>query len=127
MSDKPAYVIENRPLVGTLEKLDVQQVIDQTSERWANQTLCQVDDACTGVQPPSSAAGPAARSGTERASAARPPGARQPACRPARTSRSRPPCAARGACGDAATRSGGSTGGDPVAPGSVRSEAAASG
>jgi mannose-6-phosphate isomerase-like protein (cupin superfamily) len=44
MSDKPAYAIENRPLVGTLEKLDVQRVIDQTTERWSNQTLCRVDD-----------------------------------------------------------------------------------
>ncbi len=44
MSDEPAYAIESRPLVGTLEKLDVQRVIDQTTDRWSNQTLCRVDD-----------------------------------------------------------------------------------
>ena len=37
------YSIEYRPLVGTLERLDLQQVIDATSDRWFNQTLCEVD------------------------------------------------------------------------------------
>jgi mannose-6-phosphate isomerase-like protein (cupin superfamily) len=44
MSERPTYAIDYRPLVGVLEKLDVQRVIDQTTERWSNQTLCQVDD-----------------------------------------------------------------------------------
>jgi mannose-6-phosphate isomerase-like protein (cupin superfamily) len=44
MSDEPSYAIENRPLAGTLEKLDVQKIIDATTERWSNQTLCRVDD-----------------------------------------------------------------------------------
>lgn len=37
------YSIEYRPLVGALEKLDVQGVIDGTSDSWFNQTLCEVD------------------------------------------------------------------------------------
>jgi mannose-6-phosphate isomerase-like protein (cupin superfamily) len=37
------YSIEYRPLVGALEKLDVQQVIDTTTQPWFNQTLCEVD------------------------------------------------------------------------------------
>ena len=39
-----AYEINIEPLVGTLEKLDVQRVIDETTEPWVNHTLCQVDD-----------------------------------------------------------------------------------
>jgi mannose-6-phosphate isomerase-like protein (cupin superfamily) len=44
MREQPAYSIDYQPLVGVLEKLDVQRVIDQTTERWSNRTLCQVDD-----------------------------------------------------------------------------------
>jgi mannose-6-phosphate isomerase-like protein (cupin superfamily) len=32
------------PLAGTLEVLDVQGVIDGTTESWVNHTLCRVDD-----------------------------------------------------------------------------------
>jgi len=39
-----AYAINNEPLVGALEKLDVQRVIDETTESWVNHTLCRVDD-----------------------------------------------------------------------------------
>jgi mannose-6-phosphate isomerase-like protein (cupin superfamily) len=38
------YVMNEAPLVGTLEVLDVQQVIDATTDSWVNHTLCQVDD-----------------------------------------------------------------------------------
>jgi mannose-6-phosphate isomerase-like protein (cupin superfamily) len=44
MSDETGYAIDDRPLVGTLQKLDVQQVIDATTDRWSNRTLCRVDD-----------------------------------------------------------------------------------
>lgn len=44
MSDVDRYAIDDRPLAGTLQKLDVQQVIDATTERWSNRTLCRVDD-----------------------------------------------------------------------------------
>src|SRR2546423_13142193 len=39
-----AYSISTEPLVGALEKLDVQRVIDATTESWVNHTLCRVDD-----------------------------------------------------------------------------------
>src|SRR2546430_484002 len=39
-----AYWISTEPLVGALEKLDVQRVIDETTESWVNHTLCRVDD-----------------------------------------------------------------------------------
>jgi mannose-6-phosphate isomerase-like protein (cupin superfamily) len=39
-----AYSINTEPLVGALEKLDVQRVIDETTESWVNHTLCRVDD-----------------------------------------------------------------------------------
>lgn len=38
-----AYEIEYAPLIGTLTKLDVQRVIDETTQTWFNQTLCEVD------------------------------------------------------------------------------------
>ena len=44
MSEETVYTIDDRPLAGTLELLDVQKVIDETTERWANRTLCRVDD-----------------------------------------------------------------------------------
>jgi mannose-6-phosphate isomerase-like protein (cupin superfamily) len=43
VNDERGYAIEYQPLVGTLEKLDVQRVIDATTERWFNRTLCEVD------------------------------------------------------------------------------------
>jgi mannose-6-phosphate isomerase-like protein (cupin superfamily) len=43
VSDERGYTIEYQPLVGTLEKLDVQRIIDETTERWFNRTLCEVD------------------------------------------------------------------------------------
>jgi mannose-6-phosphate isomerase-like protein (cupin superfamily) len=43
VNDERGYTIEYQPLVGTLEKLDVQRVIDETTERWFNRTLCEVD------------------------------------------------------------------------------------
>jgi mannose-6-phosphate isomerase-like protein (cupin superfamily) len=43
VNDSRGYKIEYQPLVGTLEKLDVQRVIDETTERWYNRTLCEVD------------------------------------------------------------------------------------
>lgn len=42
---KTEYTINYEPLARTLEKLDVQRIIDETTEPWFNQTLCQVDDA----------------------------------------------------------------------------------
>jgi mannose-6-phosphate isomerase-like protein (cupin superfamily) len=44
MTERPEYAIDDRPIVGLLEKLDVQRVIDGTTDRWSNRTLCQVDD-----------------------------------------------------------------------------------
>jgi mannose-6-phosphate isomerase-like protein (cupin superfamily) len=44
VSEETVYNIDDRPLVGTLELLDVQKVIDETTERWVNRTLCRVDD-----------------------------------------------------------------------------------
>jgi len=44
VSEGDRYAIDDRPLAGTLQKLDVQHVIDATTERWSNRTLCQVDD-----------------------------------------------------------------------------------
>jgi mannose-6-phosphate isomerase-like protein (cupin superfamily) len=44
VSEETVYSIDDRPLAGTLELLDVQKVIDETTERWANKTLCRVDD-----------------------------------------------------------------------------------
>jgi mannose-6-phosphate isomerase-like protein (cupin superfamily) len=43
VNDERGYTIDYHPLVGTLEKLDVQRVIDETTERWFNRTLCEVD------------------------------------------------------------------------------------
>lgn len=45
MTDDRGYAIDDQPLVGTLERLDVQQLIDATTDTWSNQTLCRVDDA----------------------------------------------------------------------------------
>jgi mannose-6-phosphate isomerase-like protein (cupin superfamily) len=43
VKDSRGYAIEYQPLVGTLEKLDVQRVIDETTADWYNRTLCEVD------------------------------------------------------------------------------------
>jgi mannose-6-phosphate isomerase-like protein (cupin superfamily) len=43
VNDERDYAIDYQPLVGTLEKLDVQRVIDETTEHWFNRTLCEVD------------------------------------------------------------------------------------
>jgi mannose-6-phosphate isomerase-like protein (cupin superfamily) len=43
-NENEAYVIQDQPLVGVLKQLDVQRVIDETTARWSNQTLCQVGD-----------------------------------------------------------------------------------
>lgn len=38
------YAINYEPLVGTLQLLDVQQLIESATDDWYNQTLCQVGD-----------------------------------------------------------------------------------
>ena len=43
MTEDSRYAIEYQPLVGTLQKLDIQSVIDEVSELWYNRTLCEVD------------------------------------------------------------------------------------
>lgn len=42
MTDNTDYSINYQPLIGALEKLDVQKLIDETTDPWFNQTLCQV-------------------------------------------------------------------------------------
>lgn len=44
MADNTDYSIYYQPLIGALEKLDIQQLIDETTDPWFNQTLCQVGD-----------------------------------------------------------------------------------
>ena len=44
MTSPDTYAINYQPLVGPLELLDVQQLIDTTDDLWYNQTLCQVGD-----------------------------------------------------------------------------------
>ena len=44
MTQEPAYAMNYEPLVGALQLLNVQQLIDDTTDRWYNQTLCQVGD-----------------------------------------------------------------------------------
>jgi mannose-6-phosphate isomerase-like protein (cupin superfamily) len=39
------YSINDVPLVATLEKLDVQRLVDERPDPWWNQTLCEVDGA----------------------------------------------------------------------------------
>jgi mannose-6-phosphate isomerase-like protein (cupin superfamily) len=38
------YAINYQPLAGALEVLDVQRLIETTSDAWYNQTLCRVGD-----------------------------------------------------------------------------------
>jgi mannose-6-phosphate isomerase-like protein (cupin superfamily) len=40
----PEYAINYEPLVGALQLLDVQHLIDTTTDDWYNQTLCRVGD-----------------------------------------------------------------------------------
>ena len=44
-ADISGYAIYYAPLFQTLQKMDVQQLIDTVAEPWYNQTLIQVDDA----------------------------------------------------------------------------------
>lgn len=44
MGDTPAYVVNDQPLVAALQRLDVQQLIDDATDAWYNQTLCRVGD-----------------------------------------------------------------------------------
>jgi mannose-6-phosphate isomerase-like protein (cupin superfamily) len=44
MTGPDRYAINYQPLVGVLEKLDVQGLIDATTDVWFNQTLCRVGD-----------------------------------------------------------------------------------
>lgn len=44
MTQEPAYAMNYQPLVGALQLLNVQQLIDDTTDSWYNQTLCQVGD-----------------------------------------------------------------------------------
>jgi mannose-6-phosphate isomerase-like protein (cupin superfamily) len=44
MRDASRYAIDYDPILGALQKLDVQRMIDDTTEPWSNQTLCQVGD-----------------------------------------------------------------------------------
>src|SRR5262245_26262828 len=43
-ASKLEYVINDQPLVATLQSLDVQRLIDDATDAWYNQTLCQVGD-----------------------------------------------------------------------------------
>jgi len=43
MTEDSRYAIEYQPLVGPLQKLDIQSVIDEVTELWHNRTLCEVD------------------------------------------------------------------------------------
>jgi mannose-6-phosphate isomerase-like protein (cupin superfamily) len=42
--DTTPYAIHYQPLVGALEKLDVQALIEATDDPWYNQTLCRIGD-----------------------------------------------------------------------------------
>lgn len=44
MADDDRYAIDDQPILAPLQKLEVQQLIDGTTEPWSNQTLCQVGD-----------------------------------------------------------------------------------
>jgi hypothetical protein len=44
MTNIDRYAINYQPLVGTLQRLDVQKLIDGTTDAWYNQTLCRVGD-----------------------------------------------------------------------------------
>jgi mannose-6-phosphate isomerase-like protein (cupin superfamily) len=44
MADAGRYAIDYEPMLAALQKLDVQRLIDDTTEPWSNRTLCQVGD-----------------------------------------------------------------------------------
>jgi mannose-6-phosphate isomerase-like protein (cupin superfamily) len=44
MADAGRYAIDYEPMLGALQKLDVQRLIDDMTEPWSNRTLCQVGD-----------------------------------------------------------------------------------
>jgi mannose-6-phosphate isomerase-like protein (cupin superfamily) len=44
MGETHDYAIDYEPLVATLERLDVQRLIEETTEPWYNQTLCRIGD-----------------------------------------------------------------------------------
>jgi mannose-6-phosphate isomerase-like protein (cupin superfamily) len=44
MTDPTGYAINYQPLADVLQVLDVQHLIDTTTEAWYNQTLCRVGD-----------------------------------------------------------------------------------
>ena len=44
MADAGRYTIDYEPILGPLQKLEVQRLIDDTTEPWSNQTLCRVGD-----------------------------------------------------------------------------------
>ncbi|HZE37205.1 MAG TPA: cupin domain-containing protein [Stackebrandtia sp.] len=44
MSDSSQYIFNYEPVVGPLEKLDVNKIIESAGEQWFNQTLTQVDE-----------------------------------------------------------------------------------
>ena len=44
MTSSDGYAINYQPLAGALEVLDIQQLIEATTDPWYNQTLCQVGD-----------------------------------------------------------------------------------
>ena len=44
MTDPSGYAINYQPLADALQVLDVQHLIDTTTDAWYNQTLCRVGD-----------------------------------------------------------------------------------
>jgi mannose-6-phosphate isomerase-like protein (cupin superfamily) len=44
MTDQSGYAINYQPLADVLQVLDVQHLIDSTTDTWHNQTLCRVGD-----------------------------------------------------------------------------------
>jgi mannose-6-phosphate isomerase-like protein (cupin superfamily) len=44
VTQQPAYAVNYQPLVEGLQLLDVQRLIDDTTDAWYNQTLCQIGD-----------------------------------------------------------------------------------
>lgn len=44
MNEPTRYAISYQPLADVLQVLDVQRLIDSTTDDWYNQTLCQVGD-----------------------------------------------------------------------------------
>lgn len=44
VGEAPAYTINYESLVSALQRLDMQQLIDDCEDSWHNQTLCQIGD-----------------------------------------------------------------------------------